>query len=91
MICTGTFYDEWLEEKPWIPIPIFLTMICVMLHLVMLFLIKITEKNVVTRITKKLPEKYHQKEVLDLGTNPLSWVIFGLVISSLVILRKMNR
>ena len=87
MICTGTFYDEWLEEKPWIPIPIFLTMICVMLHLVMLFLIKITEKNVVARISNK----YHQKEILDLGTNPLSCVIFGLVISSLVILKKMDR
>ena len=87
MICKGTFYDEWLNEKPWLPLHNIVAVICISLHLILLFIIKVSEKN----FQKQIENKYHQQKGINFGTNLLSLVIYGLLISGLVVLGKFNR
>ena len=87
MICTGTFYDEWLDEKPWLPLHIFLTIICISLHLILLLFIKISQKN----FERGIENKHSQHKEINFGTNLSSLVIYGLIISGLMVLGKFNR
>ena len=87
MICKGTLYDEWLEEKPWLPLHNIVSVIYISLHLILLFIIKISEKN----FNKPAEKKYHHQKGINFGTNFLSWVIYGLLFSGFVGLAKFNR
>ena len=87
MLCTGTFYDEWIGEKPWFAWHNILTVICISLHFILRIFIKISEKNFKNRIENI----YHQGKQINLGTNLLSLILYGIVIiPGLVVAHKFN-
>ena len=88
MLCTGTFYAEWPDEKPWFAWHIILTVICISLHFILRLKIKISEKN----FKRRVENIYHQGKQINLGTNLLSWILYGIVITpGLVVADKFNR
>ena len=88
MLCTGTFYDEWLDEKPWFAWHNHATIICISLHFILRLFIKISERT----FRNRMENTYHQGKQINLGTNLLTWLLYGIIIiPGLVVAGKFNR
>ena len=89
LICTGTFYEEWIDEDKRFPLPIYLNMICIVLHFTMIFLIFKSGRKVNTAPVNQM----FQKNVtsINFGSIPISWLIFLLCASGLILGKKMYR
>ena len=89
LICTGTFYEEWIEEDKRFPLPIYLNMICIVLHFTMIFLIFKSGRKVNTAPVNQMFQK--NATAINFGSIPISWLIFLLCASGLILGRKMYR
>ena len=91
LICTGTFYEEWIDEDKRFPLPIYLNMICIVLHFTMIFLIFKSGRKVKLK-TGPANQKFQKNATaINFGSIPISWLIFLLCASGLILGQKMYR
>ena len=87
LICTGTFYEEWINESPWLPLPNLLTVFCVILYVFMIMLIQVSKREF------KHNQNEYQSHVVkvNFGSFTISWIVFIFVVLGMIALKKVTR
>ena len=89
MICTGTFYEEWLTEPKKFNLPNVISGICVILGL--FFTAKVVYSNHKAKKSGIIAPKPANTEETNFGGIPRTWKVTALILMGVFSLGKFNR
>lgn len=87
LVCTGTYYDEWLDEEKAVSIPTIISLACALCHCFFVTKTHWQSKN----MTFVVPFNHQNSEVTNFGTKFMSTCMTFLIIIFMVIFLVYNR
>ena len=89
LICTGTFYEEWLTETPRFPLPNIVSFICMFFGLIFSAIV-LSSKRKSKKLVKQA-SKVSKVNITNFGSFPRSWLTSLMVLVAILALGKFNR